>query len=152
MRPVLDVNNNAENPVIAERSFSADPAEVARLAGAWMRGAQGEGVACCIKHFPGHGDTHVDSHLDLPVVDKPRRALDALELLPFRALRAEAPGVMTAHIVSSADRCEISCDVVARAALRPAARRVAIRGCRDHRFARDEGNLRAIRSRTRSSS
>ena len=97
--PVLDVNNNAQNPVIAERSFSADPTEVATLAGAWMRGAQREGVACCIKHFPGHGDTHVDSHLDLPVVDKPRRALDALELLPFRALRAEAPAVMTAHIV-----------------------------------------------------
>lgn len=97
--PVLDVNNNAANPVIAERSFSADPAEVARLGGAWMRGALREGVACCIKHFPGHGDTHVDSHLELPIVDKSRRALDSLELLPFRALRALAPAVMTAHIV-----------------------------------------------------
>ena len=55
--PVLDVNNNAENPVIAERSFSADPAEVAGSPARWMRGAQGEGVACCIKHFSGHGDT-----------------------------------------------------------------------------------------------
>jgi beta-N-acetylhexosaminidase len=97
--PVLDVNNNPANPVIAERSFGADPEAVARLAGAWMRGALGEGVACCVKHFPGHGDTHVDSHLDLPVVDKPRAALDALELAPFRALRDEAPATMTAHIV-----------------------------------------------------
>ena len=97
--PVLDVNSNPANPVIAERSFSADPADVARLGAAWMRGAASERVACCIKHFPGHGDTHVDSHLDLPVVDKPRHALDALELLPFRALLAEAPAVMTAHII-----------------------------------------------------
>ena len=97
--PVLDVNNNPANPVIAERSFSADPAEVARLGGAWMRGALSEGIACCIKHFPGHGDTCVDSHVDLPTVDKPRWQLDALELLPFRALRYEAPALMTAHIV-----------------------------------------------------
>ena len=83
--PVLDVNNNPENPVIAERSFSSNPSEVVRLAGAWMRGALGEGIACCIKHFPGHGDTRVDSHLDLPVVDKSRQALRALELKPFRA-------------------------------------------------------------------
>jgi beta-N-acetylhexosaminidase len=97
--PVLDVNNNPANPVIAERSFSADPAEVARLAGAWMRGALREGVACCVKHFPGHGDTHVDSHHDLPEVDKPLSALQSLELLPFRELRREAPAMMTAHIV-----------------------------------------------------
>ena len=97
--PVLDVNSDPANPVIAERSFGADPAAVARLAGAWMRGALREGVACCVKHFPGHGDTHVDSHLDLPAVDKPRSALDALELAPFRALRSDAPAIMTAHIV-----------------------------------------------------
>lgn len=97
--PVLDVNNNPANPVIAERSFSEDPAEVARLAGAWMRGALKEGVACCVKHVPGHGDTHVDSHLDLPVVDKPRAALASLEFAPFQALAADAPAMMTAHIV-----------------------------------------------------
>ena len=97
--PVLDVNNNPENPVIAERSFSSDPSEVVRLARAWMRGALGQGVACCIKHFPGHGDTHVDSHLELPVVDKSRQALRALELKPFHALQSAAPAVMTAHIV-----------------------------------------------------
>jgi beta-N-acetylhexosaminidase len=97
--PVLDVNNNPANPVIAERSFSEDPAEVTRLAGAWMRGALRAGVACCVKHFPGHGDTHVDSHLDLPVVDKPLAELQRLEFAPFHALRSEAPAMMTAHIV-----------------------------------------------------
>lgn len=97
--PVLDVNNNPANPVIAERSFSEDPQQVVRLAGAWMRGALREGVACCVKHFPGHGDTHVDSHRDLPVVDKPLEALRALEFLPFEALKDEAPAMMTAHIV-----------------------------------------------------
>ncbi len=97
--PVLDVNNNPANPVIAERSFSEDPREVARLARAWMRGALREGVACCVKHFPGHGDTHVDSHRDLPVVDKPLAQLQALEFLPFAELKGEAPAMMTAHIV-----------------------------------------------------
>jgi beta-N-acetylhexosaminidase len=97
--PVLDVNNNPANPVIGERSFSNDPAEVSRLAAAWMRGSLKEGVACCVKHFPGHGDTHVDSHHALPTVDKSREELDALELVPFKALAARAPAMMTAHIV-----------------------------------------------------
>jgi beta-N-acetylhexosaminidase len=103
--PVLDVNNNPGNPVIAERSFSEDPAEVARLAAAWMRGSLREGVACCVKHFPGHGDTATDSHHALPVVDKSIPELEALELKPFRALAhahgrtPAAPAVMTAHIV-----------------------------------------------------
>lgn len=97
--PVVDVNNNPANPVIAERSFSADPQAVARLAGAWLRGAASQGVACCIKHFPGHGDTHTDSHHDLPVVDKSIAELEALELLPFRMLSEAAPALMTAHIV-----------------------------------------------------
>jgi beta-N-acetylhexosaminidase len=97
--PVTDINNNPANPVIAERSFAEDADEVTRLAAAWMRGSLAAGVACCIKHFPGHGDTHVDSHLDLPTVDKSRAELDALELRPFKALRDHAPSVMTAHIV-----------------------------------------------------
>jgi len=97
--PVLDVNNNPANPVIGERSFSNDPAEVSRLAAAWMRGSLREGVACCVKHFPGHGDTHVDSHHALPTVDKTRAELDALELAPFKALAGQAPAMMTAHIV-----------------------------------------------------
>jgi len=97
--PVLDVNNNPANPVIAERSFGEDPERVARLAAAWMRGSMREGVACCVKHFPGHGDTHVDSHHALPSVDKSLAELEALELRPFRALAGEAPAMMTAHIV-----------------------------------------------------
>jgi len=97
--PVVDVNNNPANPVIAERSFSADPLVVARLAGAWMEGAMSEGVACCIKHFPGHGDTHTDSHRALPTVDKSLAELEQMELVPFRALAGTAPAVMTAHIV-----------------------------------------------------
>ncbi len=97
--PVLDVNNNPANPVIAERSFSADPEVVAELAGAWMQGAVSEGVACCVKHFPGHGDTHTDSHHALPSVDKSLAELEQLELIPFRRLAKQAPAVMTAHIV-----------------------------------------------------
>lgn len=97
--PVLDVNNNPHNPVIAERSFGEDPFTVLRLAGAWMQGSLAEGVACCVKHFPGHGDTHVDSHLALPCVDKGRDELELMELLPFKALQGLAPAVMTAHIV-----------------------------------------------------
>jgi beta-N-acetylhexosaminidase len=98
--PVLDLNNNPDNPVISERSFGADPKRASELAMAWMEGSLSQGVACCVKHFPGHGDTHVDSHRDLPTVDKPRTALDELELAPFRtAARAGAPAMMTAHIV-----------------------------------------------------
>jgi beta-N-acetylhexosaminidase len=97
--PVLDVNNNPANPVIAERSFAEDADTVTRLAAAWMRGSLAEGVACCVKHFPGHGDTHVDSHHALPTVDKSLAELEALELKPFRALATTAPAMMTAHIV-----------------------------------------------------
>jgi beta-N-acetylhexosaminidase len=97
--PVLDLNNNPQNPVIAERSFGADPAQATKLALAWMAGSAGEGVACCVKHFPGHGDTHVDSHRDLPMVDKPLAELERFEFAPFRAAAPHAPAVMTAHIV-----------------------------------------------------
>jgi beta-N-acetylhexosaminidase len=100
--PVLDLNNNPDNPVIAERSFGAEPQRAAELALAWMAGSLEEGVACCVKHFPGHGDTHVDSHRDLPTVDKPLAELEDFEFKPFRlAMRGEtaAPAVMTAHIV-----------------------------------------------------
>jgi beta-N-acetylhexosaminidase len=83
--PVLDLNNNPHNPVIAERSFGADPGTRGRLAMAWMDGSESEGVACCVKHFPGHGDTHVDSHRDLPTVDKPLAELERFEFAPFRA-------------------------------------------------------------------
>ncbi|KQQ45374.1 beta-N-acetylhexosaminidase [Duganella sp. Leaf126] len=97
--PVLDLNNNPYNPVIAERSFGAEPQRAAALALAWMDGSHAQGVACCVKHFPGHGDTSVDSHRDLPTVDKPVAALEQLELAPFRTASATAPAMMTAHIV-----------------------------------------------------
>ncbi|QNM97220.1 beta-N-acetylhexosaminidase [Chitinimonas koreensis] len=105
--PVLDLNNNPRNPVIAERSFGADPAKAARLAGAWMAGHLSEGVATCVKHFPGHGDTHTDSHLDLPVVDKSRAAIEQYELSPFHALIKQTPGLMSAHIVFPAFDAEL---------------------------------------------
>ena len=98
--PVLDVNNNPLNPIISDRSFGGDAPRVSRMAIPWMQGAMEAGVAPCVKHFPGHGDTAVDSHLGLPTVDKPRAVLDTLELAPFRdALAAGAPAVMTTHIL-----------------------------------------------------
>jgi len=97
--PVLDLNNNPLNPVIAERSFSADPERATGLALAWMAGSESEGVACCVKHFPGHGDTHVDSHRDLPTVDKSLAELERFEFAPFRRAAPHAPAMMTAHIV-----------------------------------------------------
>lgn len=97
--PVLDLNNNPHNPVIAERSFGADPKRATELAMAWMAGSESEAVACCIKHFPGHGDTHVDSHRALPTVDKPLAELERFEFAPFRLASTQAPAMMTAHIV-----------------------------------------------------
>jgi len=100
--PVLDLNNNPHNPVIAERSFGADPETATRIALAWMAGSESEGVACCVKHFPGHGDTHVDSHRALPTVDKPLAELERFEFAPFRMAAGgttPAPAMMTAHIV-----------------------------------------------------
>ncbi|HEU4374150.1 MAG TPA: beta-N-acetylhexosaminidase [Telluria sp.] len=97
--PVLDLNNNPHNPVIAERSFGADPQRATELAMAWMAGSESEGVACCVKHFPGHGDTSVDSHRDLPTVDKPLAELAQFEFAPFRLAAGHAPAMMTAHIV-----------------------------------------------------
>lgn len=99
--PVLDLNVNPHNPVISERAFGSDPGRATELALAWLEGSLREGVAGCVKHFPGHGDTHLDSHLALPRVDKGRSSLEAAEFFPFRrALEgAEVPAVMTAHIV-----------------------------------------------------
>ncbi|MEF2278501.1 glycoside hydrolase family 3 protein [Deinococcus sp. YIM 134068] len=98
--PSLDVNVNPQNPVIGERAFGSDPALVARLGTAWALGLEAGGVMSAVKHFPGHGDTHQDSHLTLPVVDKPLTALEATEWPPFRAALAAGVGsVMTAHIV-----------------------------------------------------
>ncbi len=99
LAPVLDVNNNADNPIIGVRSFGEDPALVARLGVAFARGLQDGGVLATGKHFPGHGDTAVDSHLALPAVMHERRRLEEVELRPFReAVAAGIGAVMSAHI------------------------------------------------------
>jgi beta-N-acetylhexosaminidase len=97
--PVVDVNNNPRNPVINTRSFGEDPARVSALASAYVRGLQSAGVMATLKHFPGHGDTDVDSHLGLPVIAHPRERLERVELEPFRAgIGAGVDAVMTGHI------------------------------------------------------
>lgn len=97
--PVVDVNNNARNPVINIRSFGGDPQLVSRMARAYIRGLQSAGVMATAKHFPGHGDTSTDSHRELPVVDVSRERLEKIELPPFRAAVEEGVGgVMSAHI------------------------------------------------------
>ncbi len=97
--PIADVNNNARNPVINTRSYGEDPARVATLVGAYLDGARDGGMIATIKHFPGHGDTDVDSHLGLPVIVFDRARLDRLELVPFKlGVDRGAPAVMAAHI------------------------------------------------------
>ncbi len=98
--PVVDVDTNPNNPVIGDRSFGDDPDLVGRLGAAMIRGLQDGGVAACAKHFPGHGDTAVDSHLELPAVDHRRGRLQDVELRPFRkAVEAGVAMVMTAHVL-----------------------------------------------------
>jgi beta-N-acetylhexosaminidase len=100
LAPVVDVDTNPRNPVIGDRSFGGDAELVGRMAAAQIRGLQAGGVAACAKHFPGHGDTDVDSHVELPVLDHPRPRLDDVELKPFRrALEAGVASVMTAHVL-----------------------------------------------------
>ena len=97
--PVLDVNSNPDNPVIATRSFGADPAAVAELGAAFVRGARAGGSFATGKHFPGHGDTGTDSHVGLPVVAADRARLDQVELVPFvRAIAEGVDAIMTAHV------------------------------------------------------
>jgi len=100
LAPDVDVDTNPRNPVIGDRSFGEDPGLVGRLGAALIRGLQAGGVAACAKHFPGHGDTDVDSHLDLPAVDHSRARLEEVELPPFRkAIEAGVSSIMTAHVV-----------------------------------------------------
>ncbi|GAO42877.1 glycoside hydrolase family 3 N-terminal domain-containing protein [Flavihumibacter petaseus] len=97
--PVVDINNNPDNPVINDRSFGEDKMKVAALGIQYMKGLQDNGVMACAKHFPGHGDVAVDSHYDLPVIRKSRAALDSLELYPFRQIfKAGVGSVMIAHL------------------------------------------------------
>ena len=97
--PVCDVNNNPVNPVINVRAWGEDPGAAGALAAAFVRGCQAEGVLACAKHFPGHGDTSTDSHLELPLLPHSRQRLEAVELPPFRAaIAAGVASVMTAHL------------------------------------------------------
>ena len=101
--PVCDVNNNPANPVINVRAWGETPASASALAAAFTRGVQDEGVLACAKHFPGHGDTSSDSHLELPLISHSRERLEAVELPPFRAAIAEGvAAVMTAHLMLTA--------------------------------------------------
>jgi beta-glucosidase-like glycosyl hydrolase len=97
--PVADVNVNPDNPVINTRSFGEDPAEVGRYVAAFIRGVQSEHVLATAKHFPGHGDTHVDSHRALPVLDVTADRLEKVELVPFRAaIEANVASIMIGHL------------------------------------------------------
>src|SRR5688572_31688929 len=98
--PVLDIHTNPKNPVIGDRALAEDADGVAKLGAAIIRGLQDNGIAACGKHFPGHGDTSVDSHLELPLVEHPPDRIRRVECVPFReAIRAEVAFMMTAHIL-----------------------------------------------------
>ena len=98
--PVVDVNNNPRNPIINLRSFGEDPAFVSKMALAYIKGIQSTGAFATAKHFPGHGDTNVDTHLGLAVINHPRERLDQVELVPFKAaIAAGVDAVMSSHIV-----------------------------------------------------
>jgi beta-glucosidase-like glycosyl hydrolase/CubicO group peptidase (beta-lactamase class C family) len=100
LSPVADVNNNPENPVINTRSFGEDPEQVGILASAFARGVRSGGCVATAKHFPGHGDTHTDSHVDLPIVDVTRERLESVELVPYRRMIADGiQSVMVAHLL-----------------------------------------------------
>ncbi|KAF7309619.1 Glycoside hydrolase family 3 protein [Mycena indigotica] len=112
--PVADVNNNPRNPVIGVRSYGDDPSKVSNYVSAVAQGLTDAGVAPCAKHFPGHGDTAVDSHLALPVINKSRAEIDGIELPPFKALISQdVASVMTGHmafpkLTSSDSPCSLS--------------------------------------------
>lgn len=97
--PVADINSEPNNPVIGVRSFSDNPETVGRFVSAQVKGLQQNDILSCVKHFPGHGDTAVDSHHDLPVITKTNEELEACELVPFKRAVAEGvDAIMTAHI------------------------------------------------------
>lgn len=98
--PVADVNSNPANPIINIRSFGEDPESVARLVAQFVRGIQDHGAIATAKHFPGHGDTDVDSHMGLPLIAADRKRLEQIEFVPFRAAIGEGVGsVMTGHLI-----------------------------------------------------
>jgi beta-glucosidase-like glycosyl hydrolase len=116
--PVADVNNNPANPIINPRAFGEDPLAVGRLVTAFVRGLREHGMLSTLKHFPGHGDTEIDSHIGLPVIRADYARLDSIELVPFRAgIAAGADVVMSAHIAfpgltGSDDPATLSPDVL----------------------------------------
>ena len=98
--PVLDIHTNPKNPIIGDRALAEDADKVAQLGAAVIRGLQENGVAACGKHFPGHGDTSVDSHLELPLVEHPPDRIRRVESVPFRAaVKAGVAFIMTAHVL-----------------------------------------------------
>jgi beta-N-acetylhexosaminidase len=142
--PVLDVASNPQNPIIGDRAFGATPDAAATAALTAFRATRAIGLLTCGKHFPGHGDTATDSHLGLPVVERDRRALNAVELAPFRrAVAAGIPMLMTAHVLYPA------LDACLPATLSPAIvttllrRRLGFRGV----IASDDLEMRAIADR-----
>jgi len=97
--PVMDVNNNPNNPIINDRSFGENKYKVASFGIQYMKGLQDNGVMACAKHFPGHGDVDVDSHLDLPIINKSFKQIDSLELYPFKKIfKQDVSSVMIAHL------------------------------------------------------
>ena len=97
---MLDIHTNPRNPVIGDRALAERAEDVARLGRVIIETLQGEGIAACGKHFPGHGDTSTDSHFELPLIEHPPDRLEAVELVPFRAaIDAGVASIMTAHIL-----------------------------------------------------
>ncbi len=98
--PVLDIHTNSKNPIIGDRAFGSTPEVVASCGAALIRSLHAGGIVACGKHFPGHGDTSTDSHLELPVVEHPPERLEAVEYVPFRAgIEAGLATIMTAHVL-----------------------------------------------------
>jgi beta-N-acetylhexosaminidase len=103
LAPCMDVNSNPRNPIIGVRSFGDDPKQVAEFGAAMIDGFQSRGLLACAKHFPGHGDTEVDSHIGLPYVSRPLESIREIELVPFQtAIKAGVASIMTAHVIFSA--------------------------------------------------
>ncbi len=102
LAPVLDLAIDPRNTAIGTRSFGADPLQVARLGAAFARGLREGGIICCYKHFPGHGATDVDSHEAMPAIDADEATLRARDLVPFASVAADAPAMMSAHVLMRA--------------------------------------------------
>ena len=116
LAPVVDINSNPQNPVIGSRSFGNSAEAVILFAEQALRGYKQAQIIATLKHFPGHGDTTVDSHEDLPVVHKSKEELERMELLPFAKLAASAEAIMTAHILVPAFDAE-SCSTLSEKTL-----------------------------------